>query len=301
MFNQESANKIYEHVNPDWLFTSGGLKIPLNPSWKRIAINLSGGADSALGASILAKHIRDNNLDIQIVVVTHVRVWTTRPWAGAVSKEVFAKLQEMWGTDIIVERIQNFIPPEIEEANAGPNLVEGRSGDRVSVDSFNRYVTNQYQIDAAYNFVTLNPQTDLKETLGFDNIGRQPHDRNQTAEQAMADPAEDWRIAEGVSTNMNPHYGTSWLIQPWKYVEKDWVIAQYKLNGWMDLLHTTRSCEVDAGLEVRGETLEDYKTYVHGTSPLWECEDHCFWCAERNWAKASAADKLNIDVSEFKK
>ena len=104
MFNEASANSVYTHykVNPDWLFEHNGLKIPLNPEWKRIAVNLSGGADSALGTSILAKHIKENNLDIEIVVVTHVRVWQTRPWAGPISREVFSKLQAMWGSDIIV-------------------------------------------------------------------------------------------------------------------------------------------------------------------------------------------------------
>lgn len=317
MFNTETVNKLYDHykVPSEILFDHHGLKIPFNPEWKRIAVNLSGGADSALGTSVLANHIKENGYDTKIYVLTHVRCWDTRPWAGPVSIDVYNKLKEMWG-DIIVERIQNYIPPEIEEGAAGPNLIqtergEWRSGDRTAVDSFNRYALHQNRIDAAYNFVTLNPLIDLHAN-GYSTHAKQPHDRLETAEQAIANPEYQWMTERDDirSPNINSSYGSSWLVQPWKYMEKDFIMSLYYRNGWLDLLHTTRSCEVNAeeeviryaadGSEFR-DSLHGYKDYVHGESPLWECGNCCFWCSERTWAKDSAASKLGIDVSEFNK
>ena len=59
--------------------------------------------------------------------------------------------------NVIGDRLQNYIPPEIEEASVGPDLINGRSGDRIAVDSFNMYCQVTYNLDAVYNTVTLNP------------------------------------------------------------------------------------------------------------------------------------------------
>ena len=59
MFNLEHANKVFERWNvpAEWQHEVNGLIIPFNPEWKNIAVNVSGGADSACGTSTLAKII----------------------------------------------------------------------------------------------------------------------------------------------------------------------------------------------------------------------------------------------------
>ena len=61
------------------------LSIAFDPAWKRIAINLSGGADSALLAVLLCKIITEHSLDTKVDVITFQRCWETRPWQGYVS------------------------------------------------------------------------------------------------------------------------------------------------------------------------------------------------------------------------
>ena len=80
---------------------------------------------------------------------------------------------------------------------------------------------------------------------------------------------------------IKPHMG-GYACHPFTYVKKDWIVAQYKKLGIMDLFDLTRSCEGDANIypKVFGDL--DYKTYVPG-SPVPTC-GKCFWCKERQWA-----------------
>ena len=75
---------------------------------------------------------------------------------------------------------------------------------------------------------------------------------------------------------------------PFTYVQKDWIVAQFKKLGIMDLFDLTRSCEGDNQTypEVFGDL--DYKTYVSG-SPVPVC-GKCFWCKEREWGVSECQD-----------
>jgi 7-cyano-7-deazaguanine synthase in queuosine biosynthesis len=75
---------------------------------------------------------------------------------------------------------------------------------------------------------------------------------------------------------------------PFTHVQKDWIVAQYKKLGIMDLFDLTRSCEGDKETypEIFGDL--DYKTYVEG-SPVPVCEK-CFWCKEREWGVSKCQD-----------
>jgi len=273
MFNLEHANKVFEHWNvpAEWQHEVNGLIVPFNPEWKSIAVNVSGGADSACGTSTLAKIIQDNGYDCKIHFITHVRVWHNRPWAGPISIDVYNKIKDMF-PNVIGDRLQNYIPPEIEEASVGPDLINGRSGDRIAVDSFNMYCQVTYNLDAVYNTVTLNPMNP-----NFVHSSA-PHDRFKEPDYTQKRNPMMW------TTNGKYH------IQPFKFVEKDWVMAQYVLNEWEDLLNTTRSCEGDIMMDPK--MFVDYTEYVHGETELHEC-GRCFWCAERTWAKESAERKIN--------
>ena len=123
-----------------------------------------------------------------------------------------------------------------------------------------------------YNTVTLNPQDP-----NFTHEAA-PHDRFKEPDYTQERNPMMW------TTNGKYH------IQPFKFVEKDWVMAQYVLNEWEDLLNTTRSCEGDIMMDPK--MFVDYTEYVHGETELHEC-GRCFWCAERTWAKESAERKIN--------
>lgn len=296
-FDYSASNRAYELFDIDkaWLHDIGnGFLVAFNPRWRNIAVNLSGGADSAAGTATLAKLIKDNGYNCKINVISNVRVWNNRPWAGPISIEVYEKLRSMF-PDVIGERLQNFIPPEIEEGalhnNDNPQgiLSEiGKSGDRLCIDSFNRFACHTYRLEAIYNFVTLNPIVDTVHT-------RRPVDRNWD----LNNITEEFEKSPHV-LNL---YNNSYFITPWRLVQKDFVIAQYFINGWEELLETTRSCEGDR-LLFPDSAFEDYTTYVHGQSPLPTCtdvvsaeqtaEDCCFWCVEREWAIKSAKEKLGI-------
>lgn len=265
---------------------------PFDPNWKRIGVNVSGGADSALGTSILAELIQQLGTNTEIYFLTNVRVWNNRPWAGPISVQVYEKICSMFPS-VRMHRIQNFIPPEIEEGtlrtdddvNPRGILTEiGTSGDRICTQSFNRFAVHTYQLEAVYNFITNNPHD-----REFEHRSK-PHDRI-------------WDQARLDQTSVCPQYLKAEddviLVHPWKLITKDFIMGQYYRRDWHDLLNTTRSCEGDKVLFPEGP-FEDYTTYRHGVSPLPLChevtddiEQGCYWCAEREWAKVKAWENLS--------
>lgn len=280
MFDVSLSNKSYEmhNVPSGVLHQCDEALYPYDPTWKRVGVNVSGGADSAVGTAILAELILKHGNNTEIVFLTNVRVWNNRPWAGPISVEVYEKLQSMF-PEVKMTRIQNFIPPEIEEGtflHAGQSgVIEqiGTSGDRICTQSFNRYAVHLHKMQAVYNFITNNSDD-------FDHRSA-PWDRVWTPEKLA-------------NTNVCPQYihnATPIIVHPWKLISKDFIMGQYIRRGWMDLLNTTRSCEGDINLWPDHSEWVDYTQYEHGVTPLPTCGDSdpdphrgCYWCAERNWA-----------------
>jgi hypothetical protein len=65
------------------------------------------------------------------------------------------------------------------------------------------------------------------------------------------------------------------VSHPFRFVDKSWVLAQYRQLDIMDLFDLTRSCEGEF------ENI-NYETYIPGQYvPI--CGE-CFWCKERKWA-----------------
>ena len=174
--------------------------------------------------------------------------------------------------EVKMTRIQNFIPPEIEDGSIGIIEQIGTSGDRMCTQSFNRYAVHSYKLQAVYNFITNN-------TDDFDHRSA-PWDRAWTPEKLA-------------NTSVCPQYidNTPALVHPWKLITKDFIMGQYIRRGWMDLLNATRSCEGDINLWPGHSEWVDYTEYDHGVTALPTCGDSdpdpqrgCYWCAERNWA-----------------
>ena len=237
------------------LYRLDGVDIPHDPKWRRIAISLSGGADSALLAYLLSSMIpQDKKFEVHII--SHIRMWKTRPWQSYDSKRVFDWLVDRF-PKIKFKRHTNFIAPDVEYGNMGPGIKDeyGKwvSGDNAQQRAFAEYVCTTEDIPAYYNAVTRNPKD-------VDFKGMPERD---------IDPTED-NMHLRVLTHMN-----RWAFHPFRFTQKDWIIKQYTALGIKDLLAITRSCEG----EFEGI---DYKTYKPGqVVPI--CGE-CFWCKERSWA-----------------
>lgn len=239
-------------------FTVDGVEIPFSNDYRRIAISLSGGADSALLAYLLCKHITENKLDIDLFIISHVRMWKTRPWQKYNGLDVYSYLIRKF-KNIHFTRYENFIPPDLEWGDTGPTLTDeyGKlvSGDITEIRSYAEYICFHEDVHAYYNAVTRNPRgIDLG---GMDKRNIEPTDDNQHL-----------RYTKHMDRD---------AIHPFRFIEKDWVVKQYKDLNIMDLFFTTRSCE--------GEFPDiTYETYEIGQH-VPECGE-CFWCKERGWAIA---------------
>ncbi len=226
--------------------------IHFNADWKNIGISLSGGADSALLAYLVCSQIKDTKVHI----LSHVRMWKTRPWQRYDSIRVFEWLQKRF-PNIEFVRHENFIPPYLEYGDKGAYIEDEygqiRSGDQIIVRAHAEWIAVTHNLNAWYAGKTKNP-SDPTITKGMP-------DRDIEVE----DPNELVKDHQGVA-----------VCHPFLYTEKDEIIAQYVSNNILDLLNITRSCEGDFA-DI------DYTTYTPNQI-VPECGE-CFWCQERNWAK----------------
>lgn len=231
-----------------------GVDIPYNPEWKNIAISVSGGADSALLAYLICKLAYEHNTTIHII--NHIRCWKTKPWQQYDADYVFRWLfQKFYHTTF--KRHTNFIAPELEYGNMGPTLTDeyGKkvSGDNIQQRAYAEYICKTHNIDAYYNAVTRNPR-------GVALGGMTERDIELNEDNKHLQIMKHMEV---------------WALHPFRFVEKDWIVKQYKDNDIMDLFNITRSCE---------GTFENitHETYVTGQE-VPTCGE-CFWCKEREWA-----------------
>lgn len=273
----EANNKIYESLNNNKLIkeTVSHLDIYVNPEWKKIAINLSGGADSALLAFLVCNIIKKHKLDIEVNVITYQRCWTTRPWQGWWSIQVFNKLKSYF-PDIITDRITNYIPPELEYGVSGP-IIDGRSGDQIIVGSFNKFAAWEYNLDAVYNATSKNP----------DNDDRTDRMLNRDGDAENGTLKDLWTYNGTINVT---------LVHPFRFVQKDWIVTQYHLHNILDLYNTTRSCEGDIEInKIINDAVNHYSKYEEGMD-IPVCGE-CWWCHERSWAENRVEEvkkKINV-------
>jgi hypothetical protein len=242
-------------------FDVDNVDIPFNPDWTSISISLSGGADSALLGYILCDLINTHcSHKFTVNIISHTRMWKTKPWQGFDSLRVFNWLQDKF-TDIKFKRHTNFISPELEWGTQGPTIVDeyGKlvSGDNIEIRAFAEYVCFHENVDAYYNAVTRNPRN-------VDFKGMPTRDIDLTDDN------------QHLSVTM--HMG-KFALHPFRFIEKDWIIKQYRRLDINELLEITRSCE--------GEFKHiNYTNYVPGQY-VPTCNE-CFWCKERAWAYEKA-------------
>ena len=232
-----------------------GVEIPFDKTWNNIAISLSGGADSALLAYLLCNMIPSNQI-FTVNIISHTRMWKTKPWQGHDSKVVYNWLVNRF-PNITFKRHTNFIAPELEWGDKGPTITDeyGKlvSGDNVEIRAFAEYVCSTENANAYYNAVTRNPRN--VEFAGM--------------------PTRDIELSDdNKHLQLMTHMGIL-ACHPFRFVEKSWVISQYYKNNISDLLDLTRSCEG----EFEGLTYKNYKA-----GQIVPTCGECFWCKEREWA-----------------
>ena len=221
------------------------MELRIDPKWNRIAISISGGADSALLSYLICK---GTNADIHFT--NQIRLWKTRPWQEYVADQVIDWFKKRFTNKFFIHK--NHIPPELEWGEKGPTLIDEygklKSGNQIILRSFNEYIAHKYNIDAIYGGVNQNPDIKIPGSLSDRDKGHIPE--------------------HFIHNNVH-------ICHPFVHTKKDWIIEQYYTNNILDLLDLTRSCE--------GEFEEiNYKSYVPGQYvPV--CRE-CFWCKEREWA-----------------
>jgi hypothetical protein len=231
------------------------VNLRIDPAWNNIAISISGGADSALLAYLLCSIISKEQLNIEVHVISHIRMWKTRPWQRYDSLRVYQFLEESFPT-ISFYRHENFIAPDIEYGRIGPRLRDEygnmKSGDQITVRSHAEYICATHNIKAWYAALTMNPN-DATITNGMpDRVHKEQ------------DPSLLIVEKQGV-----------YSCHPFLYTTKDWIVKQYQDNNIMNLFEITRSCEG----EFDGLDYTNYIPFEH--VPVCGA---CFWCKERAWA-----------------
>jgi len=266
----EQNNKLYDKLHKDLIRTNiNGLDIMFDSKWKRIGVNLSGGADSCLLTYLLCKIISDNNLDTKIDVITYQRCWETRPWQGYVSLEVYNYLCNLF-PNILANRYTTFIPPELEHGAIGP-IINGRSVDQVIVGSFNKFASWNYNLDAVFNATSKNPDDTRSDRM-----------QNRDKDAADGKLIDLWIYANKLNTV---------FAHPFRFVKKDWIVAQYHIFEILDLYNTTRSCEGDINHNhAVSDVCKDFTEYSDGMHiPI--CNE-CWWCEERTWAESQVENVI---------
>jgi 7-cyano-7-deazaguanine synthase in queuosine biosynthesis len=228
------------------------IEIPFESAWKRIAVSVSGGADSALLAYLLCQKV----IDQEVHVINHIRCWKTKPWQEYDSKRIYNWLVDRF-PDITFYRHVNFISPDLEYGNRGPIITDeyGKhvSGDNAEQRSFAEYICHKHNIDCYYNGVTRNPRNE--------NFGGMP--------ERDLEKTQDNQHLEFMQ-----HMGR-FAAHPFRFISKDEIIDEYKKQNVVELFNITRSCE---------GTFDwlDYRNYKDGD--LVPTCGECFWCRERDWA-----------------
>jgi hypothetical protein len=251
VINQLYQNSDYKGI----IFEINQLYIPFDKDWNKIAVSISGGADSALLTNILCQRIIELSADTEIHFIHNIRCWKTRPWQKHVADKVIEYFVDKFKSiNFIVH--YNFVPPDLEHANTGKTIKDeyGKlvSGDTIELRSFAEYTCFKNNISSYYNAITKNPNISLNGEIASRNI-----DPNQ----------DNFRLM------IMEHLGMT-ACHPFRFVDKSWIMSTYKFLNLQELLSITRSCEGEF------ENI-NYKTYKPGQYvPL--C-NNCFWCKERTW------------------
>lgn len=257
--NQEYID-FYEnyHMKPfPQLFDINGLLFPFNPDLKNIGITFSGGADSTLLTYILCNLIQQTKSNCKIHILHIIRFYKSKWWIEENTKKIYNYFKEKF-PDIIQDFNTGLLPEELEIVPLSflknSQLDSEFKSDLVNCDVFvvrryEEFYVNKLNIELMYSGVTVNPTFFHEEAPKFRNA----NNITQTLHDTV----------------------TGTLANPFYFVMKDWIMAQYDNFHLHELLEMTRSCTADY------KTLgEEWKEFRNGIPPV--CGT-CFFCKEREW------------------
>lgn len=262
------VNTMKQHLKEDAdVIEVNGLPIYFNMSFKRIGINFSAGADSTILLFILAKIIKEFNLNIEIYPITVTRYYKDKDYLDEgrdyleVAKEKTLKyLQEMF-PNIIKDSIWQFLPESFEitpienlrlkDREKFSHLFGKAHADVYFFVCLNDYLIKKHRLEALYNGTTTNP-------VGLE-LEWAPKFRNEDVKDIEHLMISIERL------NKKEEIKNGQIFLPFGFIEKHWIMAQYDNFDLLDLKSLTRSCvEVDDS--------------DGGCGRL-----NCFHCNERKW------------------
>lgn len=239
------------------LHNVNGLLFPFDPNCKNIGITFSGGVDSSLLLYILCNLIEKTNSNCRIHVIHFVRFFKSKWWIENIAKNIYDYFKQKF-PDIIQDFNIGLIPEDFETVKISTlNKKELDNEFKADLSYCDVLIVRRYEefyqyklnLDFIYGGTTCNPPIEHEQAPKFrqiDNIGK--------------------TLKESVG---------SYLIHPFYFVMKDWVLAQYYNYDIENILEMTRSCSADS--ETLGEEWKDYKDAV---PPV--C-GNCFFCKEKQW------------------
>lgn len=256
--NSYSLNPYKENF---YFFEEDSLSIPFKKDAKRILIWVSGGADSALLTHLICDHITKNSLNVDVHVLQFARKWMKAPWQETIGAGVYNYFVNKF-TNINFTRHSVMLPTCVEDSifinKQTKELVDEKTGDNLVSDEYCSYITHKYKIDVNYNATTCNPPVEFNKRVKSRDV-----------------------ICDGSIDNsyrlLGEFFPNSYNCNPFIFIDKSWVVKQYKNRNLLDLLNITRSCES----YIKGV---DYSNWEGNVDLLEDCNTNCYWCQERNWA-----------------
>ena len=288
---------LYENITPmskNMTYVINGVPIIFDKQDKDIAITLSGGADSTMLLYLLCTIIRTQALKTRIHCMTLLRFTEDRMYLEDVVTGVINYIKEKF-PDIEIIQHWGFIPTALEmtplsalevglrKTNAyaefEPVMKRGANADVFAVHAYSMYIRKKHNICWQYDGTTTNPEhtADGKFTPVF----RNPRTLDENDMRGAYTLSEWYNQADRQHTTL--------VNSPFEFIQKNWVMAQYKNFGLEELLELTRSCEGSTtalnAIHGEGNWTTRGSDYVCG---------YCFFCDERQWG----IDASNIFLRE---
>lgn len=277
---------VYENMSEkskNFAYSINGVPIIFDKRNEDIAITLSGGADSTMLLFLLCNIIRTQELKTKIHCITLLRFTEDRMYLEDVVNGVVEWMRAKFPEIEILQHL-GFIPTALEmtplaDLTTGLTrtgaindfqevIKRGATADVYAVNSYSVYIRRRYNIGWQYDGTTTNPEHSVGERST--PVFRNPR------ELTLADLRGACTLTEYYGIDEKPN--NTLTNSPFEFIQKNWVMAQYKNFGIEDLLELTRSCEgSNIALNARfgkGNWTTRGSDYVCG---------HCFFCDERKW------------------
>lgn len=220
------------------------IEFDIDPKYKRLAVNCSGGADSSILLFMVAKFIKDKNfLDTKISVLTCSNDFKHR-WNARKAADVI---------NYTINKLE-FNPFDMHYAY----YRDKQDTKYFREVEFSLFKDNR--TDLIISGITSNP-------LGDDIIIKDANGKQVNLHETGLGDRNTGGLAPTFVTGLDG----CWYL-PFINVDKRFVASMYKQYDIMDMLDLTRSCEA---VPKHTEYKSEFETKPCGT---------CWWCLERKWA-----------------